>query len=451
MTKAIILASCLPLLLTLVGCALGGYDKVLPYRIHQRRLPNGLNVVTVPFDSPGLAAFYIVVRVGSRNEVEQGVTGFAHFFEHMMFRGTEKYPKERYEAVLKSTGASANANTSKDRTEYHMTGNVEKLDLMFEVEADRFMNLHYSVHDFKTEAGAVKGEYTKNQASPFTRLDEKMRDAAFDRHPYKHTTMGIFEDIVDMPNQYEYSRTFFKRYYRPEHCTIIVVGDVTPDRINEMAERHFGSWEPVHFQKQIPEEPAQQETRYAHLQDGTVPPLLTLNYKGPAFNDREIDMPALDVLSSILFSESSELYERLVVRERKVRILGGGATDSRDPYLFNIQALMVDKEDMQYVADQIVKAADEVKAGGVDEETLNNTKSHLKYGFAMHIDSPDAIARSLSHYVQLTGDPEAINRLYAQYDRVTVADVQRVASRYFIPERLTIATITDEEEGRVQR
>ena len=450
MTKAIIIASCLPLLLTLVGCALGGYDKVLPYRIHQHRLPNGLNVVTVPFDSPGLAAFYIVVRVGSRNEVEQGVTGFAHFFEHMMFRGTEKYPKERYEAVLKSTGASANANTSKDRTEYHMTGNVEKLDLMFEVEADRFMNLHYSLHDFKTEAGAVKGEYTKNQASPFTRLDEKMRDAAFDHHTYKHTTMGLFEDIVDMPNQFEYSRTFFKRYYRPEHCTIIVVGDVTPDRVNGMAERHFGAWEPVHFQKHIPEEPAQQETRYAHLQDGTVPPLLTLNYKGPAFNDREIDMPALDVLSSILFSESSELYERLVVREQKARILGGGATDSKDPYLFSIQALMVDKEDMQYVADQIIEAVDEVKADGVDEKTLSNTKSHLKYGFAMHIDSPDAIARSLSHYVQLTGDPEAINRLYAQYDRVTVEDIRRIASRYFVPKRLTIATITDDEEGRVQ-
>src|SRR6185369_8732075 len=116
-------------------------EKILPYPIIQKRLGNGLNVVTVPYDSPGLAAFIIVVRAGSRDEIEPGKTGFAHFFEHMMFRGTDKYPKEKYSEVLKSTGASANANTSLDRTEYHMTGNAEKLETMFEVEADRFQNL----------------------------------------------------------------------------------------------------------------------------------------------------------------------------------------------------------------------------------------------------------------------------------------------------------------------
>ena len=100
-------------------------DKILPYPIHQHRLANGLNVVTVPFDSPGLAAFHIVTRVGARNEVEPGVTGFAHFFEHMMFRGTEKYPKVKYNAALKSIGAAANANTTQDRTLYHMTGNAD--------------------------------------------------------------------------------------------------------------------------------------------------------------------------------------------------------------------------------------------------------------------------------------------------------------------------------------
>jgi len=132
-------------------------------------MDNGLNVVTVPYPSPGLAAFYIVVRAGSRDEIEAGHTGFAHFFEHMMFRGTDKYPNEKYSEVLKSTGASANANTSLDRTLYHMTGSADKLELMFELEADRFQNLNYSVDGFKTEAGAVKGEYTKNSANPYVK------------------------------------------------------------------------------------------------------------------------------------------------------------------------------------------------------------------------------------------------------------------------------------------
>ncbi len=279
-------------------------DKILPYPIYQHKLDNGLNVVTVPFDSPGLVAFYIVVRVGARNEVEKGVTGFAHFFEHMMFRGTDKYSKSEYSAVLKSTGASANANTTQDRTMYHITGNAEKLETMFELESDRFMNLNYSEHGFKTEAGAVKGEYTKNYASPYQRIREKMQDAAFDVHTYKHTTMGFFKDIVDMPNQYDYSRQFFNRYYRPEYCTVVVVGDITAEKVNNLAEKYFGDWEAGNYISVVPEEPKQKGTRYVHLQNGEIPPYISLNYKGPAFKDNEIDMPALDVLSSIIFSNT---------------------------------------------------------------------------------------------------------------------------------------------------
>jgi zinc protease len=425
-------------------------EKILPYKIYQKQLPNGLNVVTVPFDSPGIAAFYICVRVGSRNEVEEGVTGFAHFFEHMMFRGTEKYPKDKYQAVLKSTGASANANTSQDRTMYHMTGNAEKLDLMFEIEADRFKNLKYSEHDFKTEAGAVKGEYTKNYASPYQQMFESLQNTAFDKHTYKHTTMGFFKDIVDMPNQYEYSMKFFDRYYRPEYSTIIVVGDVTNDRVNELAEKYFGDWERGNFSVDIPKEPKQTETRYNHLQNGNIPPFLSLSYKGPAFKDTEIDMPALDVLSSIVFSNTSELFKKLVLQEQKARFIGGGAFDSRDPNLFNIQVSLINKDDMQYVKDEILLKIEQVKRDGVDEETLKRTKSNLKYSYAMGIDSPDAIANSLGHYIQLTGDPESVNRLYALYDKVSVEDVKMVANKYFIPTGLTISTISEDAEGGVK-
>jgi zinc protease len=252
-------------------------EKILPYPIHQQKLANGLNVVTVPFDSPGLAAFYIVVRVGSRNEIEDGVTGFAHFFEHMMFRGTDKYPREEYNRVLKMTGAGANANTSLDRTIYHMTGNVDYLEKMFELESDRFMNLNYPEHDFKVEAGAVKGEYTKNFASPYQQLYEKLLSTAFDSHTYKHTTMGFFKDIVDMPNQYQYSLKFFDRYYRPEYSTIVVVGDVKAEKVNMLAEKYFGKWERGEYSVQIPVEPKQKEKKSLHLQNATIPPYMSLN------------------------------------------------------------------------------------------------------------------------------------------------------------------------------
>ncbi len=424
--------------------------KILPYPIYQHKLDNGMNVVTVPFDSPGLAAFYIVTRVGARNEVEPGVTGFAHFFEHMMFRGTDNYSKEQYSAALKSTGAAANANTTQDRTLYHMTGNADKLELMFELESDRFMNLNYSEHEFKTEAGAVKGEYTKNFASPYSQINEKRSETAFTTHTYSHTTMGYFKDIVDMPNQYEYSKKFFDRYYRPEYSTILVVGDVTPKKVNALSQKYFGQWQPGSYQSVVPVEPVQTEARYVHLQNGSIPAYFSMSYKGPAFSDSDIDMPALDALASMVFSDTSELSKKLVIEEQKIRFIGGGAFDSRDPGLFTIQVSMVDKDDMAYVMAEIEKAIAKVKTEGVDAALLERTKSNLKYGFAMGIDTPDSIAGSLSHYIQLTGDPESINRLYSLYDKVTVEDIKMVANKYLNPDHLTIATISEDELGALK-
>ena len=425
-------------------------DNIFPYPIYQHKLANGLNVVTVPFDSPGLAAFYIVVRVGSRNEVEPGVTGFAHFFEHMMFRGTDNYSREEYNQVLKMTGASANANTSLDRTIYHMTGSVDYLEKMFEVESDRFMNLNYPEHEFKVEAGAVKGEYTKNFANPYQRLYEKLLFTSFDVHTYKHTTMGFFEDIVEMPNQYDYSLTFFDRYYRPEYSTIVVVGDVNAEEVNALAEKYFGKWEKGNYTTKIPVEPEQKEKREVHLQDGSIPPYMSLNYKGPAFNDEKIDMPAIDVMNTILFSQNSELYKKLVIEEQKLRFIGGGAMDAHDPYLISIQASFINKDDFQYVRDQITLAIEEIKKNGVDEILLEETKSNLKYSFAMRIDNPDLIANSLSHYIYLTGDPGSLNTTYANYDEVTIEDIKMVANKYYVENALIIATISSDENGGVE-
>jgi zinc protease len=418
--------------------------NILPYPIFQKRLPNGLNVVTVPYDSPGLASFYIVMRVGSRDEIEAGKTGFAHFFEHMMFQGTEKYPRDVYSNELKATGASANANTSLDRTVYHMTGNAAALDKMFDLEADRFMNLKYSVQDLKTEAGAVKGEYTKNSASPYQQLDEKMNEVALTTHTYQHTTMGFFKDVVDMPNQYEWSKEFFKRFYKPEYATILVVGDVTPEKINALAEKYFGVWKRGDYVSKIPAEPTQTETRYANVQIPKFPPVLSLNYKSPALKDNDIEMPAIDILNSILFSEKSDLYKKLVTDEQKVRSLNGGANNTRDPYVIQITASLVDGKDMQYVKDQITSAIENAKTKPVDAKVLSDIKSRMRYSFAMAMDSPSSIADALAGYIWVTGEPESLNRAYVMYDKVTAVDILNVAKKYYINSGLTVATISGE-------
>ena len=413
-------------------------------------MPNGLNVVTVPFDSPGIAAFYVVVRVGSRNEIEEGVTGFAHFFEHMMFRGTDKYPKEKYDVALKSIGASANAYTSIDQTVFHMVGNSVKLETMFVVEADRFQNLHYSEHDFKTEAGAVKGEYTKNISSPMSQLYENIQNTAFDKHTYKHTTMGFFKDIVDMPNQYQYSLKFFDRFYRPEYCTVMVVGDVTPEQVNALTEKYFGNWKHGSYSADIPSEPVQNDTRYTHVKNGDVPPIVSLNFKGPAFSFTDVDIAALNLIDGVYFSEISDLYKKLILTERKARYLRFGSSSSRDPDLISVSSAVKNKDDLQYIKDEVMKTLEKIKTTPVDEKMLKDAKSNGKYSFAMGLDNPGSVAGSLAYYIAIAGDPEAVNKYYALYDKITSEDLMNVAKKYFVVTGLTVGTISGNESCPVK-
>lgn len=425
-------------------------EGIFPYTIEQDSLDNGLQLVTIPYNSPGLASFYIIVGVGSREEVEPGKTGFAHFFEHMMFRGTDQYSPEKYREALKKIGASANANTWLDRTVYHMTGNAEKLDKMFEVEADRFQNLNYPESDFRVEAGAVKGEYTKNFASQYRQIDELLRDTAFDRHTYKHTTMGFFEDIKAMPDQFEYSKEFYDRFYRPEYTTILVTGDANAKKVKQLAGEYFGDWERGNHRADIPEEPEQQETRYAHIQNANFTPMLVLNYKSPAFDAANKEVAALDILATLLFSERSDLYQQLVNEEQKVFNLSEFYLFTKDPYLFQISATLPDENDLQYVKNTIIDAMDELKNTPIDSTLLAQTKSRNKYQLLMRLDDPQNIAEAMSYFIWVADNPKALDQYYATLMSVTAEDIAQTAQKYFAPERLTIATISSKEKGGVQ-
>src|SRR4051794_9746672 len=172
--------------LTLTGSAKAA-APVFPYPLRQTVLDNGLTVISVPFESPGIIAYYTVVRTGSRNEVEPGLSGFAHFFEHMMFRGTPRFSQEKYNEQMKQLGADSNAFTTDDWTAYHTTAAAGALETLVELEADRFQNLSYDRAAFQKEARAVLGEYNKIASSPFLLLDETLQDTAYTKHTYKHT------------------------------------------------------------------------------------------------------------------------------------------------------------------------------------------------------------------------------------------------------------------------
>jgi zinc protease len=415
---------------------------VFPYRVSQTTLANGLQVLVVPYDSPGLVAYLTLVRTGSRDEVEPGHSGFAHFFEHMMFRGTKKTSQDRYNDVLKGMGADFNAFTTDDFTLYHVVGPASRLETIADLESDRFQNLDYTEEAFRTEALAILGEYNKNASSPFLPLEERLRDLAFTRHTYKHTTLGFLADIKAMPGYYDYSRQFFARFYRPENCTVVVVGDVQPEQVIALVERDYRDWKRGYRLAAIPPEPPQREARSGRVDWPTpVEPILFAGYHIPAFFDRTVDSAALDVAAELLFAESAPLYQELVVDKQWVDLLQGSADSHRDPYLFTIVARVKSTELVPKVRQAIESALAGLAAGPVDAPRLARTVSHLRNAFALRLSTPQQVATQISATLALTGDVQSINRLQAQYARVTPADVQRLARTVFQAQNQTLVAL----------
>ena len=436
-----------PKLFILIGCAaliFGAQPaKVFPYAYTQEDLPNGLRLITVPTDYANIVAVYIVVQTGSRNEVEPGHTGFAHLFEHLMFRGTAQYSTEKYNQTINRMGAASNASTSDDFTVYHTTFSKEDLDTVLAMEADRFQHLKYSEPEFKTESLAVLGEYNKNSASPFSKLSEVMHETAYDRHTYKHTTMGFLKDIQDMPNQYEYSLKFFDRYYRPEYTTIIVVGDVKAKAVRAAVDKSWGAWKRGSYHPDIPVEPPQDGPRSAKV-DWPSPtlPLVSVAFKAPAYNDATRDSAALDALAYLAFSNTSDLYQKLVVDEQKADAIFASAPDNVDPGLFQIMARVKKAGDMDYVRDRILETVKNFQEKPVDAAKLDTVRKRLRYQLALSMDNSDTIASIVSSYVALKRSPETINLLYDQYATVTPEDVQKAAAKYLVERARTIVTLT---------
>lgn len=417
--------------------------KIFAYDYDQHDYPNGLRLITVPAPYPQVVSLYIVVQAGSRNEVEPGRSGFAHFFEHMMFRGTPAFPPERYEAVLQETGASSNAYTDDDRTVYHTTLTKEDFERVLAMEADRFQNLDYPLEGFQTEALAVLGEYNKDSAEPINKLMEVLRDTAFDHHTYKHTTMGFLCDIERMPQMYDYSRTFFDRFYRPEYTTLIVAGDVDPVEVRAQVERHWGAWRRGQYFRTPPPEPAQSGPREACIPWPThTLPYLLVAHHAPAYNDESLDGAALDLISFLGFSETSPLYEKLVIEDQSVDMLWASNADHVDPYLFTVMTRVKENEQIPAVRDAILDTLQGFAAAPVDAALLANVKSHLRYRFALGLNNSEAIASTLAHYVSLRRTPETINRLYRLYEQLTPEILQSVAARYFHPNGRTTVTLT---------
>ena len=418
---------------------------LLPFKATEKTLANGLKVIVVPTGFPNLVSVQIPVQTGSRNEIEAGKSGFAHFFEHMMFRGTKAYPPEKYQDVITKSGARQNAYTSDDLTNYHTTFAKEDLETILKVEADRFQNLSYGEDVFKTESRAVLGEYNKNSANPISKLFEVQRDAAFTTHTYKHTTMGFIKDIEDMPNQYAYSKVFFDRWYRPERTTIIIAGDVEPGKAIALVEKYWSMWKKGSYKSVVPAEPAPTGAIYKHVAWPTPTlPFVTVAFRSPAFSDTKKDQLALQMLLSLSFGRTSPLYKRLVQDEQKVDQLFDSTPGRVDPTLATIGARVKKIEDTVYVRDQIMQTVAQMRSTAVSDKLLADAKSAQKYSLIRSLDNTDQIAGTLASFVHYNRSYGTLNQYARLMDSLTPADLLAAGRKYLVDDGMIVTTLSNQ-------
>ncbi|HWE24993.1 MAG TPA: pitrilysin family protein [Myxococcales bacterium] len=425
--------------------------KAFAFPMQVETLPNGLRLVLIPYDSPGLAAYYTLMRVGSRNEPEPGRSGYAHFFEHMMFRGTKKHSGEEYNATVTRLGLDTNAYTGYDETVYHLYGPSKALPTIIEYESDRFENLDYTEAQFKAEAGAILGEYAKSASDPEQKLSEVMQNTAFTRHTYKHTPLGFLEDIKAMPSGFEYSREFFRRYYTPDNATIVVVGDFDKADILARLKAAYSGWKGKLDAAPIPRESRQTSSRRATIAwNAPTISRLYVTWHGGGANDLHT-MAIQTVLAPYLFGETSALYQDVVLKRQIVDTITPQDGVNRDPSLFGALLRVKEEKNLRAVELAVLRQISTLVRGRVDATRLAAIKSNVRYSIIAALDKPDAIADTLVQYAALTGDVDYLNALAREIDSLTPSMLQDFGKRAFLDAHRTTVTLTYQAARASQR
>jgi zinc protease len=413
-----------------------------PYPIDSTVLPNGLTVVRVHYPSPGLVAYYSLVRVGSRNEVEPGRTGFAHFFEHMMFRGTARFPEGAREKFLESVGIADNAFTTDDFTLFHTFGPSSALEKLIDVEADRFEHLSYDEPTFQTEAKAVLGEYHKDAAGPELKVDETLVSTAFTRHPYSHTTLGFLKDVEAMPQEYDYSKQFFQRWYTPDNVMLFVVGDFDDAKVMGWIQDKYGHWAGRSADVAIPAEPKQAGQRQAEVRWPTPTLARLLNaWHVPAASLKTDDQAIVEVLGPYLAGPTSPLYHQLVLEKQWAESVSVDSYAHRDPNLLTLSATLKDPKYLAPTQEAFNKQVKGLVGGKLDPKRIEAIKSNLRYAVLMELDSPDKVAQELAVYAGAFGAPDSLPQLFNHIKAVKPGMIQDFAKRYLLASNRTLLVL----------
>jgi len=411
--------------------------------VRSATLANGMKVIVWPVHDIPNVALYNWVRAGSRNEAP-GITGLAHFFEHMMFNGTTRRQPGEFDRLMEAQGGANNAFTSDDVTVYQDWFPRSALELVFDLESDRVANLAFAPQVVESERGVVSSERRlrvddNNQGM----LSEQVQAAAFVAHPYRFPTIGWPADIQTW--RIEDLQKFFKTYYAPNNLTLVLAGDLVPERVFELARRYFESIP----QQQAPaavraDEPDQLGERRIILKRKAQTPLLQYAYKAPAAADAR--GPAVSLLLSILVDGDSSRLHRLLVEESQLAIeVGGNWQEGFDPGLLWLFLTLPEGADIEEVQEAVDAELANVAENGVTEAELSRAKNMTAAGFWKKLATIDGKAQLLGEYEVFHGDWLKLFDAPAQFDQVTRAEIQAVAREVLDSKRRTVGVLVPEE------
>jgi zinc protease len=402
-------------------------------------LPNGLKVLFLADPKAPIVTVQVFYHVGSKDE-HVGIRGVAHMFEHLMFKGSERVPPEEHARLLKEVGGTVNAFTTEDITAYHDTVPPSYVDFALELEAERMRNLKLLPATIDSERRVVEEEKRlRVDNNPIGKAIERFRALAYTKHPYNWTAIGTIEDLerVTVAD----AQRFYDTYYQPNNATLIVVGDVAEADVRQAVERRFGKI-PRGPDPPRPDvvEPPQTAMRSETLPLEVQVPVVVGGYHIPRASDA--DLPALEVLASILSGgESSRLYQRLVRRDRLAIAAGGLVESLEDPGLFIVYAAFLPDRDEAKVQKALAEEVARVRAEPVSAQELDKAKNQAAAGYIFGLQTVDGIANELGQYQYVNGDWREFLKGASRYLAVTAADVERVARRYLVDTNLTLVTL----------
>ncbi|MFW6379530.1 MAG: M16 family metallopeptidase [Guyparkeria sp.] len=440
--KRLLLFLATPLLLAGLAARAGAAEVV------ETTLDNGLKVLVLPDDRAPVVTHQIWYKVGSVDE-PGGITGIAHMFEHMMFKGTENLGPGEFSDIVARLGGEENAFTGRDFTAYFQTLAADELETMMRWEADRMANLRIDPEEFSREKEVVKEEWrSRMRDNPNARLSQLLYATAFTSSGYHHPIIGWKTDIDAYT--VEDLEHWYQSHYAPNNATLIVVGDVEPETVFKLADRHYGAVEQRDLAPAKPREEMEQHgLKRANLVIPAKLPRLSMGYKAPSLVTAEDSRTAytLAVIAGILAGDSGARLHNELVRAGKLSSADAGYNlNARETTLFTVNAVPRDDQSLDAVEALLLEQIERLKEEPVDEDELDRIKAQVAASDVYQRDSLFYQGMKLGVYETIGLDYRLADRFVEGVRAVTAEDVRTVAREYFRDDGLTIATLEPKDD-----